>query len=166
MNSSYIQPTEFATYYAPYIKAVGEVNLIEELEHSMQNFEEFLSQIPSEKHEFRYAEGKWSIKDIVQHVIDTERIFAYRSLRIARKDQTSLPGFDENEYVNATDANQRTLADLLEEYKVVRLSTLYLFKSFTKEELMHIGIASGNSFSVRAIGLIAIGHQKHHQRII
>ncbi|UPQ79484.1 DinB family protein [Flavobacterium azooxidireducens] len=166
MNSYTLQPTEYAPYYSPYIIALGNVNLIEELEKSMQNFEEFLTQIPSEKHEFRYAEGKWTIKDIVQHLIDAERIFAYRSLRFARKDQTPLSGFDENEYVDATDANKRTLSDLLQEYKVVRLSTMYLFKSFTDEELMHMGIALNNSFTVRAIGFIALGHQKHHQHII
>lgn len=166
MNSSTLQPTEYAPYYSPYIKALGNVNLTEELEKSMQNFEEFLNQIPLEKHEFRYAEGKWTIKDIVQHLIDAERIFTYRSLRFARKDQTPLPGFDENEYVDATDANKRTLTDLIQEYKAVRLSTLYLFKSFTEEELMRTGIALNNSFTVRAIGFIAIGHQKHHQRII
>ena len=166
MNSSTLQPTEYASYYSPYINALGNVNLIEELEKSMQNFEEFLTQIPSEKHEFRYAEGKWTIKDIVQHLIDTERVLAYRSLRFARKDQTPLHSFDENEYVDATAANKRTLTDLLQEYKAVRLSTLYLFKSFSNEELMYTGIASNNSFTVRAIGFIIAGHQKHHQRII
>lgn len=102
----------------------------------------------------------------MQHLIDAERVFAYRSLRFARKDETPLPGFDENEYVDATVANKRTLTDLLQEYKAVRLSTLYLFKSFSDEELMYSGIASNYSFTVRAIGFIAIGHQKHHQRII
>ncbi|MBC8884500.1 DinB family protein [Flavobacterium piscinae] len=166
MNSSSLQSTEYASYYSPYINALGNVNLIEELENSMQNFEEFLIQIPSEKHEYRYAEGKWAIKDIVQHLVDAERVFAYRSLRFARKDQTPLPGFDENEYVEATATNSRTLSDLLQEYKAVRLATLYLFKSFTDEELMYTGIASNNSFTVRAMGFIAIGHLKHHQRII
>ena len=166
MNSSTLQPTEYASYYSPYINALGNVNLLEELENSIQNFEEFLKQIPLEKHEFRYAEGKWTIKDIVQHLIDTERVLAYRSLRFARKDQTPLHSFDENEYVDATAANKRTLTDLLQEYKAVRLSTLYLFKSFSNEELMYTGIASNNSFTVRAIGFIIAGHQKHHQRII
>ena len=166
MNSSTLQPTEYASYYSPYINALGNVNLLEELENSIQNFEEFLTQIPSEKHEFRYAEGKWTIKDIVQHLIDTERVLAYRSLRFARKVQTPLHSFDENEYVDATAANKRTLTDLLQEYKAVRLSTLYLFKSFSNEELIYTGIASNNSFTVRAIGFIIAGHQKHHQRII
>lgn len=166
MNSSTLQSTEYAPYYLPYINALGNVNLIEELENSIKTFEKFLTQIPPKKHEFRYAEGKWTIKDIVQHLIDAERIFAYRSLRFARKDQTPLSGFDENEYVDSTDANKRTLADLIEEFKAVRLSTLYLFKSFSEEELMHTGIALNNSFTVRAIGFISLGHQKHHQRII
>ena len=115
MNSSSLQSTEYPSYYSPYINALGNVNLIEELENSMRNFEEFLTQIPSEKHEYRYAEGKWTIKDIVQHLIDTERVLAYRSLRFARKDQTPLHSFDENEYVEATAANKRTLTDLLQE---------------------------------------------------
>ncbi|WP_396149940.1 DinB family protein [Flavobacterium sp.] len=166
MNSSTLQPTEYASYYSPYINALGNVNLIEELENSIHNFEDFLTQIPSEKHEFRYAEGKWTIKDIVQHLIDTERVLAYRSLRFARKDQTPLHSFDENEYVDATVANKRMLTDLLQEYIAVRLSTLYLFKSFSNEELIYTGIASNNSFTVRAIGFIIAGHQKHHQRII
>ncbi len=166
MNSSALQNTEYAPYYLPYIKALGHVDLWEELESSMVVFEEFMTQIPVEKQEFRYAEGKWTVKDIVQHLIDAERIFAYRSLRFARKDETPLPVFDENAYVNATNANKRTLTDLLDEYKAVRLSTLHLFKSFTDEELMQTGIALNNSFTVRAIGFIALGHQKHHQRII
>ena len=166
MKPSSLQSNEYAAFYKPYIEALGDFVLLDELELSSNHFIDFIQSIPSEKHEFRYAEGKWTIKDIVQHLIDTERVLAYRSLRFARKDQTPLHSFDENEYVDATAANKRTLTDLLQEYKAVRSSTLYLYKSFSNEELMYTGIASNNSFTVRAIGFIIAGHQKHHQRII
>ena len=112
-----------------------------------------------------YAEGKWTIKDIFQHLIDAERIFAYRALRFARNDKTALPGFDENEYVDATNSNKRSIQDLLTELAVVRQATLSLYKSFSEEELLRIGTASDNPMSVRALGFVIIGHQNHHQRV-
>jgi len=166
MKSSSLQSIEYAAFYKPYIEALGEVELINEMEHSFNPFIDFIKSIPSEKHEFRYAEGKWTIKDIVQHLIDAERIFAYRALRIARKDQTPLPGFEENEYVETAFANNRTMEDLIEEFTIVRKATLSLFKTFTEEQLMQIGTASEKPVSVRAIGFITLGHQKHHLRII
>lgn len=166
MKSSSLSSSEYAAYYKPYIQAIGEVVLLEELENSLLHFLEFLNSIPVEKHEYRYAEGKWTVKDIVLHLIDAERIFAYRALRIARKDKTPLPGFEENEYVESAFANHRTLYDLQEEFITVRKATICLFKTFSDEQLQQIGVASENSVSVRAIGFIIIGHQKHHQRII
>ena len=118
-----------------------------------------------DKFDYRYAEGKWTIKDIIQHIIDAERIFSYRALRISRNDQTPLPGFEENSYVMQTNANARSIQQLLTEMAALRQSTLLLFKSFTLEQLQLIGTASDNPISVRAIGFIMIGHQKHHQRI-
>jgi uncharacterized damage-inducible protein DinB len=118
-----------------------------------------------DKFDYRYAEGKWTIKEIIQHIIDTERIFSYRALRISRNDKTPLPGFEENDYVDNTDANKRGLQELLTELSAVRHATLLLFKSFSEEQLARIGIASENEISVRAIGFIIIGHQKHHQKV-
>ena len=166
MKSTSLQSTEYATFYKPYIEALGDVILLDELEYSLTPFIDFLKSIPSEKHEYRYAEGKWTIKDIVLHLIDAERIFAYRALRIARKDQTPLPGFEENEYVETAFANNRTMEDLIEEFIFVRKATLSLFKTFTAEQLMHLGNASEKPVSVRAIGFITLGHQQHHLRII
>ena len=166
MKLSSLQSTEYDTYYKPYIEALGEVDLLNELEHSFITFIDFLKTIPTEKLEYRYAEGKWTIKDIVQHLIDAERIFAYRALRIARKDQTPLPGFEENEYVETAFANNRTMEDLIEEFTIVRKATLSLFKTFTEEQLMQMGTASEKPVSVRAIGFITLGHQKHHEKII
>ena len=166
MKSSSLQSNEYANFYKPYIEALGEVELLNELESSSTLFIDFLKAIPTEKHEFRYAAGKWTIKDIVQHLIDAERIFAYRALRIARKDQTPLPGFEENEYVETAFANSRTMEDLIEEFTIVRKATLSLFKTFTEEQLMQMGTASEKPVSVRAIGFITLGHQKHHEKII
>lgn len=165
MNSNQLPVNEYAGFFATYIKAVENVNLIEELEISVHDFVRFVQNIPMDKFDYRYAEGKWTIKEIIQHLIDAERIFSYRALRISRNDKTPLPGFEENDYVINTDAKLRSIQDLLTEMAVVRQSTLSLFKSFSQEQLSRMGVASNNEISVRAIGFIIIGHQKHHQQI-
>ncbi len=165
MNSNQLFENEYAGYFSTYINRVENKNLQEELEICLHDFIRFVQNIPLDKFDYRYAEGKWTIKEIIQHVIDTERIFAYRALRISRYDTTPLPGFDENDYVNNSFGNSRSIQDLLTEMAVVRQATLSLFKSFSNEQLLLIGTASNNQISVRAIGFIIIGHQKHHQII-
>jgi uncharacterized damage-inducible protein DinB len=165
MTSTEIKNTEFAPYYASYIQLADNVDMIEELEICLHEFIKFVQNIPMDKFDYRYAEGKWTIKEIIQHIIDTERIFSYRALRISRKDKTSLPGYDENEYVANTNAADRHLQSLLTELSIVRQSTLALFKSFSADQLKNLGTASDSPVSVRAIGFILIGHQKHHQKI-
>jgi uncharacterized damage-inducible protein DinB len=118
-----------------------------------------------DKFDYQYAEGKWTIKEIIQHLIDSERVFSYRALRISRNDKTPLPGFDENDYVANSNGKERSLQSLLTEMAVVRQSTLSLFNSFSHEQLTKIGNASNREVSVRAIGFIIIGHQKHHQKV-
>ena len=113
-----------------------------------------------------YAPGKWTIKDILQHIIDTERIFSYRALRFARKDQTELPGFDENTYAAFTTANDRSIDDLLLEFAAVRQSTLGLFLSFDEQMMQEEGTASGNKISVLALGFTLTGHVLHHMQVI
>jgi uncharacterized damage-inducible protein DinB len=166
MKPSSLPSNEYAIFYKPYIEALGDVILLDELELSSNHFIDFLKTIPVEKHEFRYAEGKWTIKDIVLHLIDAERIFTYRALRIARKDQTPLPGFEENDYVETAFANSRTMEDLIEEFATVRRATVSLFKTFSVEQLTQMGTASEKPVSVRAIGFITLGHQKHHVNVI
>ena len=165
MKASQLPVKEYAEYFFPYISVLGEVTLNEELEISLHEFIRFVQNIPMDKFDYRYAEGKWTIKEIIQHVIDTERIFAYRALRISRNDQTPLPGFDETNYINNTEANNRGLQDLLTELSAVRHSNIFLFKSFSEQQLQRTGIASNAGISVRAIGFIMIGHQKHHQKV-
>jgi uncharacterized damage-inducible protein DinB len=165
MNSNQLPVNEYSNFNATYVKAAANVELIEELEICLHEFIRFVQNIPMDKFDYRYVEGKWTIKDIIQHVIDTERIFAYRALRISRNDTTPLPGFEENDYVENTKANERGIQDLLAEFSAVRYATLFLFKSFSEEQLKRMGTASGTAISVRAIGFIIIGHQKHHQNI-
>jgi uncharacterized damage-inducible protein DinB len=165
MKTDQLPINEYSKFNAIYIQAVGNVDMIEELEICLHDFIRFVQNIPLDKFDYRYAEGKWTIKDIIQHIIDTERIFTYRALRISRNDKTPLPGFEENDYVANTNANGRSIQDLLAELSAVRQATLYLFKSFSWEQLERIGTASNNEISVRAIGFILIGHQKHHQKV-
>jgi uncharacterized damage-inducible protein DinB len=166
MKTNQLQPEEYPPYFGNYISQVSdEFTLIEELEISVHRLIKFVQNIPMVKFDYRYAEGKWTIKDILQHLIDAERIFAYRALRFSRNDQTQLASFDENEYVVEANANRRSIQDLLTELSVVRQATLSLFKTFSEEELLRSGIASNKPMSVRALGFVIIGHQNHHQRV-
>jgi hypothetical protein len=165
MKSNQLTTNEYADFYKPYIQSLDDVELIEELEICLHEFIKFVQNIPMDKFDYQYEVGKWTIKEIIQHLIDSERVFSYRALRISRNDNTPLPGFDENDYVVNSNGKMRSLQSLLTEMAVVRQSTLSLFNSFSPEQLMKIGIASNREVSVRAIGFIIIGHQKHHQKI-
>lgn len=166
MKSNELQANEYADYYSAYIDSVSdEYVLMEELEISVHRLIRFVQNIPMDKFDYRYAEGKWTIKDILQHLIDAERIFAYRALRFSRNDQTPLASFDEDEYAIEAHANRRSIQDLLTELAVVRQATLSLFRTFSEKELLRRGIASNNPMSVRALGFVIIGHQNHHQRV-
>ncbi|MBP6181678.1 DinB family protein [Flavobacterium sp.] len=165
MKTDQLPVSEYSEFNATYIRAAENVDMIEELEICLHDFIRFVQNISMDKFDYRYAEGKWTIKDIIQHIIDTERIFAYRALRISRNDKTPLPGFEENDFVANTNANDRNIQDLLAELSAVRHTTLFLFKSFSEEQLKRIGTASNAYISVRAIGFIIIGHQKHHQKV-
>jgi uncharacterized damage-inducible protein DinB len=126
----------------------------------------FLNHIPVEKRNYRYGKDKWTIKEVLQHIIDAERVFAYRSLCIARKEKVSLPSFDENDYADNSKAKKRDWADMIEELKAVRRSTEILFTSFDKEQLSTFGIANNNPVSVLAIGFILVGHINQHIKIM
>jgi uncharacterized damage-inducible protein DinB len=140
-------------------------HLLKKLEVSVHNLIRFVQDIPIDKHDYRYAEGKWTIKDILQHLIDAERVFAYRALRFSRNDATELPGYDQDLYVDNAYANKRHMKDLLTELSTVRHSTMQLFGSFSEEQLLKRGMASGYNVSVRALGFMIIGHQNHHMKV-
>lgn len=157
---------EYNTFYQPYINVCGNFELIEGLTKNLVNTTNLFKEIPANKHEYSYEEGKWTIKEILQHLIDSERIFAYRALRIAREDKTNIPGYEHNDYVPVSRANNRNYLDLIEEFKVLRASNICLFESFDEQMLLNIGTANNDSISVRAIGFIMVGHYNHHLNVI
>ena len=163
-----LEENEFAPFYKPYIKAllVNQKSLLDNLADTSSGSLSFLEKLPPEKFLFAYSEGKWTIKEIIQHLIDTERIMAYRALRFARKDRNELSGFDENDYVLNSKGNQRDVGELLEEMKLLRKTTILMFKNFDESDLLNIGVANGSNMSVRALGYIIAGHQLHHMNII
>jgi len=166
MLASDLSTNEYSVFNATYIKAANDETLLDGLKEGLPQLLNFIRNVPAEKLEYRYAEGKWTIKDIVLHMIDTERIFAYRALRISRGDKTPLPGFEENDYVPFAFANSRTLESLLAEYENARKATISFFESLNEEQLLFMGTASNTPISVRAIGFIITGHQNHHLRVI
>jgi hypothetical protein len=149
-----------------YIKAVKEDDVLKALKKNTRQFSKFLKDIPGKKVNYAYAEGKWTIKEILQHIVDAERVFAYRALSFARKDATPLPGFDENSWAANADGAKRKWNDLVEEFKDLRKSTERLFGSFTDDQLRATGTANGNSVNVLALGFLPAGHVLHHMRII
>jgi hypothetical protein len=125
-----------------------------------------MESIPLSKHDYAYAPGKWTLKEVLQHIIDTERVFCYRALCIARKEAQSLPGFDENSYAANSKASNRDWNDLIEEFKVVRAGSKFLFDSFDSEQMENSGVANKNPLYVSGIGYIIAGHAQHHLHII
>jgi uncharacterized damage-inducible protein DinB len=154
------------SFYHNYIKQMSEDNLTEAFVNNIHNIIPFLKAIPDEKWSYRYAPGKWSIKEMIQHLIDAERIFCYRALTFARLDDKLLPGFDENHYVAVSKADNRDPDDLIEELDLVHRSSARLFDSFDEEQLQAEGTANNNRIYVEAIGCIIIGHSRHHLKIL
>ncbi len=152
-------------YYHKYINQVEGDDLANIFKEQTCSFLEFLDELPKKKRNYRYAEDKWSIKEVLQHIIDAERVFAYRALCFARKDSTPLPSFDENNYAASAKVENRKWKDLLKEFKAVRTSTEILFNSFDDEQLDATGTASGKPVYVLAIGYIIAGHANHHIRV-
>ncbi|MFT6699309.1 MAG: putative damage-inducible protein DinB [Porticoccaceae bacterium] len=163
-----IPKNEYTPYFEKYLQLVSkdEKSIGENLVASQKEFDDLLRNLPVEKHNFSYAEGKWTMKELIQHIIDTERIFSYRALCFARNDSTSLPGFDQDIFVENDNANDRNYCDLLDEMAVLRKSSVQLYKSFSDEALLRIGVASENKMSVRALGYLFSGHQIHHLNIV
>ena len=149
-----------------YIDAVKEDDLNKALSGQMPAAEVFFQSISEELSTRRYAEGKWTIKELLQHIIDAERVFAYRALCFARKEQSILPSFSENDYASNSNANDRKWAEIISEFSSVRKSTEDLFNSFNIEALQSVGKASNYSMDVTTLGFVIVGHVNHHIRII
>ena len=163
-----VSDNEYASYYKNYIQpfANNGKSILENLLESQKEFDDFLRKQPAEKHNFRYAEGKWTVKEVVQHIIDTERVFAYRALCLSRGDITPLPGFDQDVFVDNSYAQERDYYELLNEMATLRQSTAQLFHWMNEKALFNMGTASGNPISVRAIGFLLCGHQMHHLQVL
>ncbi|MBO0951464.1 DinB family protein [Fibrella forsythiae] len=154
---------EYLPFANTYVQHVPEgQDPLDQLRTQADTLKLLLANVSDEQALFRYAPGKWSIKESLVHMIDTERIFAYRALRIGRGDQTPLPGFEQDDYVPASGADARLLADIWHEYDTVRAATLSLFESFTPDVYARAGMASGHPLSMRALAHIIPGHEAHH----
>lgn len=158
--------SEYDPYYGNYIASVPAGDLFELLESQGEETYALLSGLPEDRGGFRYAPGKWSIKDLVQHLSDSERVFAYRALRFGRGDETPLASFDQDPYAAAARAERWPLAQLATELRDIRRATLALARSFDEAELLRSGVASGARMSVRALFWVIAGHEQHHLRVL
>ena len=159
------EPSVYKNYFENYTSQVIEKDIISAFSNQEKILNNFLDLVTEEKSTCAYAEGKWTLKEMLQHIIDTERIFAYRALAIARKETATLPGFDENLYADNSNANSRTWDNLTQEIKAVRNSTKILFESFTEEMLQNNGNFSSSNGSANTLGFIIVGHVYHHIKI-
>ena len=142
MRTIELQTGDYNPFYQTYIDALGDWELLDILQQQLKNFPQFLETLPDDKLGFSYAEGKWSLAEVLLHVLDTERVFQYRALRFMRGDKTPLPGFDQDIFVPNSNANRRTKESIVEEYKVIRRSTIALYSNMNGKSLQNIGIAS------------------------
>lgn len=158
---------EFNPYYGQYIDQVSaNLELVDALKQSKTTTLQFFKTLPKDKATYRYQEGKWTPKEVIQHLVDTERVFSYRALRFTRNDKSELMGFEQDDFVLNSGANDRSLKDLLKEYKTVRNATIALYKSASVKTLSQVGVASGSPLSARAAGFITAGHDLHHIQLI
>ena len=158
--------SEYAHYYANYVAQVPKGNIIETLKAQMHEFYTFINSIPGDKAFYSYAEGKWTIKQIIGHLIETERMFAYRAQAFSRRDRNPQPGMEQDDYVKYSNYNSRTISNLGNEYLAVRIATIHLFQNMTKEMIDLKGTASGVEFTVRSFPFIIAGHELHHVEVI
>jgi len=161
------QPGDFAAFYQDYINKTEGCNTISQLINQYSStLNGFMNQLPESKADYSYADGKWTVKDLLQHLIDTERIMTYRALTIARKDSIVLPGFEENAYAANANAKNRSLQSLKEEFVAIRQSTDLFLLSLTVDQLLQKGTANKNAITVNALAFIIFGHILHHKQIL
>ncbi|HWP44843.1 MAG TPA: DinB family protein [Blastocatellia bacterium] len=159
-------PDEYAPFYGRYIALVPANNIIVTLRQQMADTLDMLASLTEQQALYRYSPEKWSIKEVIGHIIDSERVFAYRALRFARNDKTALPGFEENEYVMNGGFNDRQISDLGKEYEAVRKASISLFEGLGEQAWARRGSANESEVSVRALAWIISGHELHHKGVI
>ncbi len=160
------EKTEYAEYYETYVSLVEETDIVAALQNQLSEMQNLLAGISEEKGAFAYAEGKWTIKEVIGHLNDGEKIFAYRALRFSRADQTPIEGFEQDDYVENAAFNDCKVADLAEEFLLLRRANNLFFKSLTAEAWRRSGTASDAEVSVRALAYIMVGHVRHHTNIL
>lgn len=159
-------PNEYSAFHSDYVRrAVTEHNVFKALEKQLREMKELIQRIPDGKTS-EHLDGKWSVREVLGHLCDTERVHSYRALRIARMDRTPLPGFEQDDYVREACSNDRRVADLLDEFTWVRKSTVATFKHITPEVGRRRGVVNGNEISVRALLYIILGHARRHMEIL
>lgn len=158
--------TEYNRYYETYVSLVPEEGIFPALENQITEIENLFAEIPEEKGGFAYDEGKWTVKELVGHLIDSEKIFAYRALRIARADKTPIEGYDQDGYIENARFNDSKLADLIEELTLLRRANIFFFKSLAEDDWTRTGTANNDEISVRALAFIITGHIRHHFNIL
>lgn len=167
MITSALKTGEFNTYYQRYIDLVDpELELLEALQKGQTRVNDFFSKIPENKLTYRYGEGKWSVLEVFQHMIDTERVFMYRCFRIGRRDSTPLAGFEQDDYIEPSAANTKSLEKILAEFNAIRNASISLIESISDENLAFVGNANGSATSARAVAFIIPGHDIWHMNII
>ncbi len=157
---------EFDSYYQRYVSLVNDGNIISTLKNQIAETTDLLNKIDAEKADFRYAPEKWSVKELVGHVIDTERIFAYRALRIARGDQTPIEGYEQDDYIKNAEFAKCSLVDLAEELSLIRRANVLMFQNLSQTAWHRRGTANGKEISVRALAYILAGHEIYHVNIL
>ena len=160
------ETNEFAPYYNTYISLVEDGNALSVLDTQAAELRAIFSTVPEEKGAFAYATGKWTIKELLSHLIDGERMFAYRILRISRGDTTPIEGFEQDGYIENSNANNRSFAELLQEFELQRQSNLLMLNNISDEGSRRMGTASDKTVSVRALAYIMAGHVHHHMSIL
>ena len=160
------EKNEYAAFYETYVSLVDETDIVSVLAKNLNELQNLLAEVSEEKASYAYAEGKWSIRELLGHLIDGERVFSYRALRISRDDQTPLASFEENSYVANSNFSRAKLADLIEEFSLLRRSNILFFKNLNDEAWLRTGTASEEAVSVRALAYIMVGHVRHHASIL
>jgi uncharacterized damage-inducible protein DinB len=157
---------DFNPYYGRYINQVSQNDALSAILANTPEIVSFFEQVPADKLNYAYAPGKWTVKQVLQHITDAERIFAYRALRIARADKTPLAAFEEDDYAAQARVDGLDWKDMIAEFQTVRKATEYLFKSLNDEELQRVGTASNSPVTVNALGFITPGHALHHRQVL
>ncbi|HUP59545.1 MAG TPA: DinB family protein [Thermoanaerobaculia bacterium] len=158
--------TDYGSWYAGYVSLVPEDDVLSAIEQQSSETQKLISSLDHARAAYRYAEGKWSVKEVIGHVTDAERVFGYRAMCIARGEKNSLPGFDENSYMKDSGFDDWRIGDLAEAYAMMRRANIVMFRNLPAEAWERRGLANQNEITVNAIAYIIVGHERHHVKVL